>query len=84
MRVRVIAPVGWPTILAWLLLVVVARPALAEAPPPTIRLGTQEVGLAIGPILPWRVKQAQSTKLFGLGAMPSWSMTLTDPIGNGW
>ncbi len=73
----VIARVGWLTALAWFLLLVAARPAQAEAPLPHIRLGTQEVGFTAGPILPWRVKPAQSTKLFGAGAMPSWSLTLT-------
>ena len=80
----VIVRVGRLTALAWFLLVVAARPAQAEAPLPPIRLGTQEVGFTAGPILPWRVKPAQSTKLFGVSAMPSWSLTLTDPIGSGW
>lgn len=56
----------------------------ADSSFPTLRLGSQEVGLSIGPILPWRVKQAQVTKLFGVGAVPSWSIALTDPIGHGW
>lgn len=60
------------------------EPVWADTWEPHIRLGTQQVGLSAGPLLPWRVKPAQSTKLFGAGVVPSWSMTLTDPIGSGW
>jgi hypothetical protein len=30
------------------------------------------------------VQANQSSKLFGAAAMPSWSMTITDPIGSNW
>ena len=46
--------------------------------------GTQSVGLALGPFFPIRVLPSQSSKLFGAAAMPSWSMTVTDPIGSTW
>ncbi len=46
--------------------------------------GTQSVGLAIGPFFPIRLLSSQSSKLFGTAAMPSWSMTVTDPIGTNW
>lgn len=75
----------WISILSLLCLLAASERVHAETSAPTHRrLGTQEVGLSIGPMLPWRVKQAQSTKLFGVGTMPSWSITLTDPIGTGW
>jgi hypothetical protein len=46
--------------------------------------GTQAVGLAIGPFFPIRLLPSQSSKLFGTATMPSWSMTVTDPIGTNW
>jgi lipid A 3-O-deacylase len=46
--------------------------------------GTQTVGLAIGPFFPIRLMSSQSSKLFGTAIMPSWSMTVTDPIGSNW
>jgi hypothetical protein len=42
------------------------------------------VGLAVGPFFPIRVVPSQSSKLFGTAVLPSWSMTITDPIGNHW
>jgi lipid A 3-O-deacylase len=47
-------------------------------------MGTQAVGLAIGPFFPIRLMPSQSSKLFGTAAMPSWSITVTDPIGSNW
>ena len=49
---------------------------------PTV--GTQTVGLAVGPFFPIRLMPNQSSKLFGTAIMPSWSMTVTDPIGSSW
>jgi hypothetical protein len=46
--------------------------------------GTQTVGLAIGPFFPIRLLPSQSSKLFGTATMPSWSITVTDPIGSHW
>ncbi len=46
-------------------------------------IGTQTMGLA-GPFFPIRVAPSQSSKLFGTAVMPSWSMTITDPIGSKW
>lgn len=43
---------------------------------------TQSEGLAIGPSFPIRLLPSQSSKLFSTAAMPSWSMTVTDPIGS--
>jgi lipid A 3-O-deacylase len=46
--------------------------------------GTQTMGLAIGPFFPIRLLPSQSSKLFGTATMPSWSITVTDPIGSHW
>ncbi len=51
---------------------------------PQITVGTQEVGLSAGYLLPQRLTRKHTTKQEGPAFMPSWMMTLTDPIGNGW
>jgi len=51
---------------------------------PTITIGTQEVGLTAGYLLPHRLTGLHVTKQQGPALMPSWMMTLTDPIGPGW
>jgi hypothetical protein len=51
---------------------------------PAITVGTQEVGLSVGYLLPHRLTQDHTTKQQGVAFMPSWMMTLTDPIGNSW
>lgn len=51
---------------------------------PTITIGTQEVGLTAGYLLPHRLTGDHVTKQQGPALMPSWMMTLTDPIGPGW
>ena len=51
---------------------------------PTITVGTQEVGLTAGYMLPHRLTQDHTTKQQGVAFMPSWMMTITDPVGDGW
>ena len=51
---------------------------------PRITVGTQEVGLTAGYLLPHRLTQDHTTKQQGLAFMPSSMMTITDPVGNGW
>ena len=51
---------------------------------PTITVGTQEVGLTAGYMLPLHLKKNNTTDQEGLAFMPSWMMTLTDPIGDSW
>ena len=51
---------------------------------PTITVGTQEVGLTAGYMLPLHFKKNNTTDQEGLAFMPSWMITLTDPIGDGW
>lgn len=58
--------------------------ACANEPISYPTVGTQTIGLIVGPIFPIRVTPSQSSKLFGAAVMPSWSMTLTDPIGSNW
>ncbi|MGH7221121.1 MAG: hypothetical protein ACREI1_12445 [Nitrospiraceae bacterium] len=58
--------------------------ACADEPIPHAAIGTQTVGLAAGPFFPIRVLPSQSSKLYGTAVMPSWSMTITDPIGSNW
>ena len=51
---------------------------------PTITVGTQEVGLTIGYILPHRLTDDHTTKQEGPTFMPSWMITITDPLGSSW
>lgn len=51
---------------------------------PTITVGTQEVGLTAGYLLPHRLTGDHVTKQQGPALMPSWMMTLTDPVGGSW
>ena len=56
----------------------------AADPTPKITVGTQEVGLSVGYLLPHRLTQDHTTKQQGVALMPSWMMTLTDPISGSW
>lgn len=51
---------------------------------PAITVGTQEVGLTGGYLLPHRLTGDHVTKQQGPAFMPSWMMTLTDPVGDSW
>jgi opacity protein-like surface antigen len=51
---------------------------------PTITIGTQEVGLTAGYLLPHRLRKNHTTKQEGVAFMPSWMMTLSDPLGDSW
>ena len=59
-------------------------PLHADDVAPHITIGTQEVGLAAGYLLPMRLTTDHTTKQKGPALMPSWMITLTDPIGRGW
>ena len=56
----------------------------AEEVSPKISVGTQEVGLNAGYLLPHRLTKDHTTKQQGPAVMPYWMMTLTDPIGDSW
>lgn len=58
-------------------------PVLAEEIASTL-IGRQTVGVVVGGMLPVRIMEAQSSKLNGVAVHPSWQITLTDPIGDGW
>jgi lipid A 3-O-deacylase len=51
---------------------------------PRITVGTQEVGLTAGYLLPHRLTKDHTTKQQGPAFMPSWMMTVTDPVGQRW
>jgi hypothetical protein len=51
---------------------------------PTITVGTQEVGLTAGYFFGHQLTDLHRTSQQGPALMPSWMMTLTDPVGNGW
>ncbi len=52
---------------------------------PHITIGTQEISLTAGYLLPNRLTTDHTTKQSGPAIMPSWMMTITDPVGgNSW
>ena len=52
---------------------------------PTITVGTQEIGLSGGYLFPHRLVEGKSkTEQSGPAFMPSWMITLTDPIDDSW
>jgi opacity protein-like surface antigen len=51
---------------------------------PTITVGTQEVGLTAGYMLSHQLTDDHTTRQQGVAIMPSWMMTVTDPVGDGW
>jgi hypothetical protein len=51
---------------------------------PGFRMGTQEIGLSVGYLLPHRLTDRHVTKQSGPAAMPSWMIALTDPLGSSW
>ncbi len=58
--------------------------ASAAESSPQIAVGTQEVGLTAGYMFSHRLTELHTTKQHGPALMPSWMMTLTDPIGDSW
>ena len=64
--------------------IMMAPGAYAAEGSPAITVGTQEVGLTAGYMLPHRLTADHTTKQKGPAFMPSWMMTLTDPVGDGW
>jgi len=56
----------------------------AEDTVPHLTVGSQEIGLSAGYLLPHRLTDQHSTKQSGPAVMPSWAMVLTDPIGWRW
>ncbi len=67
-----------------LLDLVTSGPTGAQEFPAATPVGTHTIGLTAGPFFPIRVLSGQSSKLFGEALMPSWTVTLTEPVGAGW
>ena len=64
--------------------VMTTSPTQAADVSPTITVGTQEVGLTAGYMFSHRLTHLHKTQQHGPALMPSWMITLTDPIGDGW
>jgi lipid A 3-O-deacylase len=56
-------------------------PCHAEEVKPRLTVGTREISLSAGYLLPHRLTTEHTTKQSGPALMPSWAMVLTDPIG---
>jgi lipid A 3-O-deacylase len=67
-----------------LITILMAPGVRADDVSPTITVGTQEVGLTAGYMFSHRLTELHTTKQHGPALMPSWMMTLTDPIGDSW
>jgi opacity protein-like surface antigen len=76
--------------LAWVLTALVIGSLMTTADvhaadvSPRITIGTQEVGLTAGYVVSHLLKKSSQTELSGPAFMPSWMMTITDPLGDGW
>lgn len=70
------------------LLLLLGLPALpsaqAEELPFSTPVGSHTFRLTTGTLFPLRILSTQPSKLFGEALMPSWMITLTEPIGAGW
>ena len=65
-------------------LIITVPIAQADDISPTITVGTQEVGMTAGYMFSHRLTDLHTTKQHGPAVMPSWMITLTDPIGDSW
>ena len=59
-------------------------PCRSEDTVPHLTVGTQEISLSAGYLLPHRLTDQHTTKQSGPAVMPSWAMVLTDPVGWRW
>ena len=73
-------------IAATIMVYLIMTPPIAQADDgsPTITVGTQEVGMTAGYMFSHRLTELHTTKQHGPALMPSWMITLTDPIGDSW
>ncbi len=73
-------------IAATIIVYLIMTPPIAQADDgsPTITVGTQEVGMTAGYMFSHRLTELHTTKQHGPALMPSWMITLTDPIGDSW
>ena len=65
-------------------LIMTAPIVQADDGSPTITVGTQEVGMTARYMFSHRLTELHTTKQHGPALMPSWMITLTDPIGDSW
>ena len=65
-------------------LVTFPLPGHAEEVMPHLTVGTQEIGLNAGYLLPHRLTTEHTTKQSGPAFMPGWAMVVTEPIGSSW
>ena len=56
----------------------------AEEIIPHLTVGSQEISLSAGYLLPHRLTNQHTTKQSGPAIMPSWAMVLTEPVGWRW
>lgn len=64
--------------------IMTASLAQAAGVSPMITVGTQEVGLTVGYLIGHPLTDLHTTEQQGPALMPSWMMTLTDPVGDSW
>ncbi len=74
------------TFIVLTLIVILLTPSVqAGDVSPKITIGTQEIGLTAGYFFPHLLSDRKSkTEQHGPAFMPSWMMTLTEPLGEGW
>ena len=72
--------------IGFLVTLVSALPSICQAggQTPHLTVGTQEISLSAGYLLPHRLTTDHTTKQSGPAFMPSWAMVLTDLIGESW
>lgn len=62
-----------------------SSPIYAADPTPKVTVGTQEIGLTAGYMIPHLLKgKSSKTEQSGPAVMPSWMIILTNPIGDNW
>ncbi|HEX6726292.1 MAG TPA: acyloxyacyl hydrolase [Nitrospira sp.] len=69
---------------AALFMIMTVATAQAGDVSPAITVGTQEVGLTVGYLISHQLTDLHTTEQHGPALMPSWMMTLTEPVGDGW
>lgn len=77
----------WPC-MGIIVMVGLTAPAWAEDPPSKapgeLAVGTMEVGLSTGYLLPWQMPSGHTAKQQGAGAFPSFGVVLSETLGERW
>jgi len=71
-------------LLTFVTVLLLSIPSPAGEVVPHLTVGTQEISLSAGYLLPHRLTDEHTTKQSGPAVMPSWTMVLTDPVGWRW